>query len=73
MRRGSDAAMEDFKTAVQIDANDSDVYYHRAQVNFLNGKLQDAISDYKKSMELNRNVPFGTAVPDRRETGLRCD
>jgi import receptor subunit TOM70 len=28
----SEAAMEDFKTAVQLDANDSDVYYHRAQV-----------------------------------------
>ena len=29
------------------------------QVDFLNGKLADAISDYRKSMSLNNDVPFG--------------
>ena len=89
--------MEDFQRALEIDANDSDLYYHRGQVctragvhsngtrtghhwtwltrrhraagrarrcrrdqvNFLNGKLDEAIADYEKSMEINGEIPFG--------------
>lgn len=53
-----DAAADDFKHASNQDKDDPDIYYHRAQLHFILGELNDAASDYQKSIDLDRQFIF---------------
>jgi import receptor subunit TOM70 len=37
---------------------DPDIYYHRAQLNFIIGEFKDAAADYQKSIDLDREFIF---------------
>ena len=47
-----------FEKAVEIDAHDPDVYYHRGQIHFLVQDYDKALKDYTKSIELDGNFVF---------------
>jgi import receptor subunit TOM70 len=49
----TDEAFDDFNTAIEMDPQDPDTYYHRGQVYFILGRYGDAITQYKKSTELD--------------------
>lgn len=38
--------------------DDPDIYYHRAQLNFILGELSQAAKDYQKSIDLDRDFIF---------------
>lgn len=40
------------------DANDPDIYYHRAQLHFIKGEFAEAAKDYQKSIDLDRDFIF---------------
>jgi import receptor subunit TOM70 len=52
------AAMNDFKTALQYNPGDPDIYYHRAQLNFVDQQFQEASADYQKSIDLDKDFIF---------------
>ncbi|KAJ3055603.1 TOM (translocase of outer membrane) complex component [Rhizophlyctis rosea] len=51
-------AIEAFDEAERVDPNDPDLYYHRGQVRFLMQDNDNAIADYKKSLELDDNFVY---------------
>ena len=53
-----DAAADDFAKAVIQNTNDPDIYYHRAQLNFISGEFGEAAKDYQRSIELDPDFIF---------------
>ena len=53
-----EAAFKDFDKAIEADAEDPDIYYHRGQVNFILGEFEAAIKDYEKSTSLDDTFIF---------------
>lgn len=53
-----EAAFKDFDKAIEADAEDPDIYYHRGQVNFILGEFDAAIKDYEKSTSLDDTFIF---------------
>ncbi|TKY87675.1 hypothetical protein EX895_003256 [Sporisorium graminicola] len=53
-----EAAFKDFDKAIEADAQDPDIYYHRGQVNFILGEFDAAIKDYEKSTSLDDTFIF---------------
>lgn len=53
-----DAASEDFEKAEQQNNDDPDIYYHRAQLNFILGDFAEAAKDYQKSIDLDKDFIF---------------
>ncbi|SPO32096.1 probable mitochondrial precursor protein import receptor tom70 [Ustilago trichophora] len=53
-----EAAFQDFDKAIEADAQDPDIYYHRGQVNFILGEFDSAIKDYEKSTSLDDTFIF---------------
>ncbi|KAI9710697.1 MAG: TOM (translocase of outer membrane) complex component [Bogoriella megaspora] len=53
-----DAAAQDFETAMQQDESDPDIYYHRAQLNFILNEFSEAAKDYHKSIDLDKDFIF---------------
>lgn len=62
-------AFGDFESAIQLNPNDPDIYYHRGQskilalhqlttVYFISEEWQDAMRDYEKSIELDNKFIF---------------
>ncbi|EDV26147.1 uncharacterized protein TRIADDRAFT_24576 [Trichoplax adhaerens] len=48
-------AIADFSSALELDPENCDIYYHRGQAYFLLERLSDAMLDFQKSYELNEN------------------
>ncbi|XP_031555205.1 mitochondrial import receptor subunit TOM70-like [Actinia tenebrosa] len=46
-------ANEDFQKAITLDSTNSDIYHHRAQINFLSERLNEAKADFETCIELN--------------------
>jgi import receptor subunit TOM70 len=53
-----EAAGADFELAIAHNADDPDIYYHRAQMHFICHEFNEASKDYLKSIELDRNFIF---------------
>ncbi|KAK3307985.1 uncharacterized protein B0T15DRAFT_92534 [Chaetomium strumarium] len=53
-----DKAEEDFTAALAKNAEDPDIYYHRAQLHFIKGEFAEAQKDYQKSIDLDRDFIF---------------
>ena len=53
-----DAAAGDFEQAMTQQADDPDIYYHRAQLNFILSEFAEAAKDYQKSIDLDRDFIF---------------
>ncbi|KAL2023781.1 hypothetical protein VTK56DRAFT_1048 [Thermocarpiscus australiensis] len=51
-------AEEDFTAALAKNAEDPDIYYHRAQLHFIKGEFAEAQKDYQKSIDLDRDFIF---------------
>ena len=51
-------ALEDFQHAIELEPESADIFYHRGQVHFLMGNLEDAAKDYEKSISLNSTIAF---------------
>ncbi len=51
-------AVDDFELALAQNANDPDIYYHRAQLHFIKGEFSEAAKDYQKSIDLDRDFIF---------------
>eukprot|EP00112_Aurelia_sp_Birch-Aquarium-sp1_P019535 Seg4844.2 transcript_id=Seg4844.2/GoldUCD/mRNA.D3Y31 product="Mitochondrial import receptor subunit TOM70" protein_id=Seg4844.2/GoldUCD/D3Y31 len=45
----------DFSKAIDIDKENSDIYHHRGQINFLTEKLDAAKKDFEKAIACNEN------------------
>ncbi|KAL7747061.1 TOM (translocase of outer membrane) complex component [Sorochytrium milnesiophthora] len=52
------ATLASFETAVAVNPQDPDVYYHRGQVHFLMNSFDEAIVDYQRSIDLDPNFVF---------------
>lgn len=48
-------AVENYKKALTLDGQQSDVHYNLANALYLLGKTDEAISHYKQAIELNPN------------------
>jgi len=48
----------DFKAALELDPENSDIYHHRGQVKLLTENTSEAIKDFEKSVELNPTFPI---------------
>lgn len=53
-----DAAKTDFDQAIKHNDKDPDIYYHRAQLNFILSDFAEAARDYQKSIELDGKFIF---------------
>lgn len=53
-----DKAEEDFNAAIEQNAEDPDIYYHRAQLHFIKGEFAEAAKDYQKSIDLDSDFIF---------------
>ncbi|KAK3942326.1 mitochondrial outer membrane 72K protein [Diplogelasinospora grovesii] len=51
-------AEEDFIKAMGQNAEDPDIYYHRAQLHFIKGEFAEAAGDYQKSIDLDPDFIF---------------
>ncbi|KAI4854923.1 hypothetical protein E4T45_03646, partial [Aureobasidium sp. EXF-8846] len=51
-------AAKDFEDAISQNDKDPDVYYHRAQLNFILGDFPEAAKDYQKSIDLDSSFIF---------------
>lgn len=51
-------AEKDFELALQQNADDPDIYYHRAQLHFIKGEFAEAAKDYQKSIDLDPKFIF---------------
>ncbi|KAL0574550.1 TOM (translocase of outer membrane) complex component [Marasmius crinis-equi] len=51
-------AFECFDKAIEYNANDPDIYYHRGQVLFIMNQFKDAAENYTKSTELDDQFVF---------------
>ncbi|KAK4556655.1 TOM (translocase of outer membrane) complex component [Recurvomyces mirabilis] len=48
-----DDAAKDFELAMEHNANDPDIFYHRAQLHFILSEFSAAATDYQKSIDLD--------------------
>ncbi|KAG9551990.1 hypothetical protein KCU79_g12920, partial [Aureobasidium melanogenum] len=53
-----DEAAKDFEDAIAQNDKDPDVFYHRAQLNFILGDFPEAAKDYQKSIDLDPGFIF---------------
>lgn len=53
-----DEAARDFDLATQHNANDPDIFYHRAQLHFILSEFNAAATDYQKSIDLDSKFIF---------------
>ncbi|KAL6704980.1 TOM (translocase of outer membrane) complex component [Coniothyrium glycines] len=53
-----DAAEADFASALEQNANDPDIFYHRAQLHFIKSEFGEAAKDYQKSIDLDKDFIF---------------
>ncbi len=53
-----EAAAADFDMAMAQNAEDPDIYYHRAQLHFILGEFTEAAIDYQKSIDLDPDFIF---------------
>lgn len=53
-----DAAEADFASALEQNASDPDIYYHRAQLHFIKSEFGEAAKDYQKSIDLDKDFIF---------------
>ena len=53
-----DAAAKDFESAINHNASDPDIYYHRAQLHFILGEFNEAARDYQESISLDKDFIF---------------
>ncbi|KAG8625517.1 hypothetical protein KVT40_007268 [Elsinoe batatas] len=51
-------AKEDFDVAIKQDERDPDIFYHRAQLNFILSEFGEAAKDYQKSIDLDKDFIF---------------
>lgn len=51
-------AAQDFEQAISHNAEDPDIFYHRAQLHFILSEFNDAASDYQKSIDLDPEFIF---------------
>jgi mitochondrial import receptor subunit TOM70 len=51
-------AQSDFEEALKHSPDDPDVFYHRAQLQFIEGNYQEAAQDYHKSIELDKDFIY---------------
>ncbi|GAB7358783.1 hypothetical protein MBLNU230_g4009t1 [Neophaeotheca triangularis] len=51
-------AAKDFEQAISHNAEDPDIFYHRAQLHFILSEFNDAASDYQKSIDLDPEFIF---------------
>lgn len=54
----AEAAFAAFESAINQDAANADIYYHRGQVFFILSDFERAAEDYRKSSELDPNFVF---------------
>lgn len=45
--------VKDFDKAIELDSDNSDIYHHRGQINFLSERLTQAKEDFEKCISLN--------------------
>ena len=53
-----DAASKDFERAIEMNKDDPDIYYYRAQLHFILGEFAEAAKDYQKSIDLDKDFIF---------------
>ncbi|XP_064079073.1 mitochondrial import receptor subunit TOM70-like [Macrobrachium nipponense] len=53
-----DESLRDFDKAALLDPSNSDVFHHRGQINLLIGRVDTAMADFKKAVDLNSNFPI---------------
>ncbi|KAI9714627.1 MAG: TOM (translocase of outer membrane) complex component [Chrysothrix sp. TS-e1954] len=53
-----DQAAADFDKATDQNKDDPDIYYHRAQLQFILGEFQAAAKDYQKSIDIDKDFIF---------------
>ena len=53
-----DQAATDFEKAIEQNKDDPDIYYHRAQLQFILGEFNAAAKDYQKSIDLDKDFIF---------------
>ncbi len=53
-----DKASADFDKALAQNAEDPDIFYHRAQLHFIKAEYSDAAKDYQKSIDLDNDFIF---------------
>ncbi|KAF2030212.1 mitochondrial precursor protein [Setomelanomma holmii] len=53
-----DAAEADFAAALEQNASDPDIFYHRAQLHFIKSEFGEAAKDYQKSIDLDKDFIF---------------
>lgn len=53
-----DKAMEMFEQAIQLDPANCDIYHHRGQFNLIMERIDDAMRDFNKAVELNPHFPI---------------
>ncbi|KAK3327440.1 mitochondrial outer membrane 72K protein [Cercophora scortea] len=53
-----DIAEKDFESALAQNAEDPDIYYHRAQLHFIKSEFAEAAKDYQKSIDLDRDFIY---------------
>ena len=51
-------AQEDFNEALKRCPDDPDIFYHRAQLHFIEGNYQEAAQDYHKSIDLDKDFIY---------------
>ena len=54
----TDVAAADLEKAVEQNAEDPDIYYHRGQFQFIGGKYAEAAKDFQKSIDLDKDFFF---------------
>ena len=53
-----DEAARDFELATENNAEDPDIFYHRAQLHFILSEFSQAATDYQKSIDLDSKFIF---------------
>ncbi|XP_043277682.1 mitochondrial import receptor subunit TOM70 [Venturia canescens] len=56
-----DECFDDYKKAIEIDADCSDIYHHRGQMNLLLDRIEEAKEDSSKALSLNPDFGVGYA------------
>jgi import receptor subunit TOM70 len=69
-QKDPELALADFGQAVEIDADNSDVYNHRGQVYLLLEEMNKSIVDFNRAVSLNPNHPI--AYAQKLYTDYRC-
>ncbi|ORX55657.1 TPR-like protein [Hesseltinella vesiculosa] len=52
------SAFKDFETAISVNPNDPDVFYHRGQIRYISGDYESAANDYSESVDLDDTFVF---------------